>query len=340
MTKVLLTGGSGFIATHILELLLQNGHSVVTTVRSQGKADQIQKVFSKYGESKLGFAIVEDITQPGAFQKAVISDPPFQAVIHTASPFTFNVKDIQKDLIDPAVVGTTSILRAVKDNAPSVERVVITSSFAAVCNPSKGNWPEKTFTEVDWNPMTLEDGLSNPGSGYTASKSFAEKAAWEFLKNEKPKFTISTICPTLVFGPIVPGIHSLSSLNTSNQLIRGITMGIAKEKIPNLGGYCFVDVRDVARAHVEAMQLPAAANQRFLAHGGAYNNRTIVELIRKNFPEYQSALPPSSVEGGDYPAEGVFSVDNTRSIQVLGIKYKALEEAVVDTVKSFQAMES
>lgn len=96
MTRVLLTGGSGFIAAHVLDILLQHGHSVVTTVRSQEKAEKIKKAHPKYASDKLDFAIVEDIAQEGAFDKAVISDPPFEAVIHTASPFHFNVTDVQK----------------------------------------------------------------------------------------------------------------------------------------------------------------------------------------------------------------------------------------------------
>lgn len=96
MTRVLLTGGSGFIAAHVLDILLQHGHSVVTTVRSQEKANKIKEAHSKYGKDKLDFAIVEDIAQEGAFDKAVVSDPPFEAVIHTASPFHFNVTDVQK----------------------------------------------------------------------------------------------------------------------------------------------------------------------------------------------------------------------------------------------------
>jgi NADPH:quinone reductase-like Zn-dependent oxidoreductase len=84
MTRVLLTGGSGFIAAHVLDILLQHGHSVVTTVRSQEKADKIKQAHSSYGSDKLDFAIVEDIAQENAFDKAVVSDPPFEAVIHTA----------------------------------------------------------------------------------------------------------------------------------------------------------------------------------------------------------------------------------------------------------------
>lgn len=96
MTRVLLTGGSGFIAAHVLDILLEHGHSVVTTVRSQEKANKIKEAHPNVSEKQLSFAIVEDIAQEGAFDKAVVSDPPFEAVIHTASPFHFNVTDVQK----------------------------------------------------------------------------------------------------------------------------------------------------------------------------------------------------------------------------------------------------
>ena len=97
MTRVLLTGGSGFIAAHTLDILLEHGHSVVTTVRTQEKADRIKASYQKYVENgQLGFAIVPDIAQPDAFEKAVVSDPPFEAVLHTASPFHFNVTDVKK----------------------------------------------------------------------------------------------------------------------------------------------------------------------------------------------------------------------------------------------------
>jgi len=132
MTRVLLTGGSGFIAAHVLDILLQHGHSVVTTVRSQEKANKIKEAHPQAGKDKLDFAIVEDIAQEGAFDKAVISDPPFEAVIHTASPFHFNVTDVQKELLDPAIIGTTGILKSIEKSAPSVKRVVITSSFASI----------------------------------------------------------------------------------------------------------------------------------------------------------------------------------------------------------------
>lgn len=110
---------------------------------------------------------------------------------------------MRQDLLDPAVIGTTGILKSIKKSAPTVKHVVITSSFAAIINPSTGFWPGHVYSEEDWNPITVQEALENPVNGYRASKTFAEKAAWEFVEKEKPNFTVSTINPPMVFGPIV-----------------------------------------------------------------------------------------------------------------------------------------
>jgi len=96
--NVEILGGSGFIAAHVLDILLEHGHSVVTTVRSEAKAQTIRDAHPKVPKEKLDFAIVEDIAVEGAFDKAVKSEPPFEKVIHCASPFHFNVTDVKKDL--------------------------------------------------------------------------------------------------------------------------------------------------------------------------------------------------------------------------------------------------
>lgn len=84
--RILLTGANGYIGSHILSLLLSHGHSVRVTTRSQSKAAQVISDFPNYGP-RLDTDIVPDITSPGAFDTAVKSDPPFDAVIHAASPF-------------------------------------------------------------------------------------------------------------------------------------------------------------------------------------------------------------------------------------------------------------
>ncbi|GAB7363644.1 hypothetical protein MBLNU230_g4214t1 [Neophaeotheca triangularis] len=335
MTRVLLTGGSGFIAAHVLDILLEQGHSVVTTVRSQSKADKIKEAHPKAG-SNLSFAIVEDIAQEGAFDKAVVSDPPFEAVIHTASPFHFNVTDVQKELLDPAIIGTTGILKSIKKSAPSVKRVVITSSFASIVDGFKGTRPGHTYSEADWNPVTHEQALQNPANGYRASKTFAERAAFDFVEQEKPNFSISTMCPPLVLGPIVHYLNSLDALNTSNQRIRDVTLGKMKDQIAETGTFIWVDVRDLALCHVKAMTSAEAANQRFFITAGYFSNRQIAQVITKNFPEYKDKMPSDSTPGGDYPKEGVFDIDNSKVKKVLGIEFRSFEESITDTVKSLK----
>ncbi|KAF1983686.1 NAD(P)-binding protein [Aulographum hederae CBS 113979] len=333
MTRVLLTGGSGFIAAHVLETLLKRGHSVVTTVRSQAKADKIKEAHPEASSSNLSFAIVEDIAQPGAFDEAIKSDPPFEAVIHTASPFHFNVTDVQKQLLDPAIIGTTGILKSIKKSAPTVKRVVITSSFAAIVNPSRGAWPGHTYSEADWNPISTSEAVENPANGYRASKTFAERSAWDFVSSEKPNFDIATINPPFVFGPVVHYLNSLDALNTSNQRIGAMVTGSCGKTIPPVGTGIWVDVRDVAEAHVKAMEVGEAGGKRFFITEGFYDNVEMVEVIKKHFPDLAEKLPTEVGEGAELPKE-IFKIDNSRGKEILGLKYRGFEECIRDTVES------
>ncbi|KAH7361355.1 dihydroflavonol-4-reductase [Pyrenochaeta sp. MPI-SDFR-AT-0127] len=324
--KVLLTGSSGFIGKHCLDTLLKHGHTVVTTVRSDEKGKECLEGYPEISD-KLSYTIVEDMARPGAFDKAVQSEPQFEAVVHMASPFHYHAENLKRDMIDPAIMGTTEILRAIKDYAPSVKRVVITSSFAAVLSFQEAI---PVYTSNNWNPITMEQALSDGQMAYVGSKKFAEKAAWDFINNEKPNFTLSTINPVMVFGPATYRLKSLDNVNTSNAVFRDMIQGKMKSGIsPN--SFQWVDVRDVALAHVRAMEVPEAAGQRFLAAAGPYSNGEIARLIKENFPELIDKLP----EQINTPnVSHTFVVDNTPMKQILGIPFKPLEDCVVDTVKS------
>ena len=201
-----------------------------------------------------------------------------------------------------------------------------------------GNRPGYTYSEKDWNPITEEEAIQTPINGYRASKTFAEQAAWDFSEKEKPNFTISTMCPPMVFGPIMPYLQSLNSLNTSNQRIATLMTGGAKEELPDTGVHIWTDVRDLALAHVKAAELPEAANKRFLVTAGYFSNEEIADTIRDNFPQLKNELPAKGTKGGGYPEEGLFQYDNSRVKEVLGIEFRSLKEMVVDTVKSLQAV--
>lgn len=144
------------------------------------------------------------------------------------------------------------------------------------------------------------------------------------------------MCPPLVLGPIVHYLNDLDKLNTSNQRVLNIIRGNAKEELPAGAPYLWVDVRDLALGHVLAMEKQEAGNKRFFFTAGHFNTKEIVEIIRKNFKEYTDRLPSKDAPGGGYPDEGIYKFDNSRSEQVLGIKWRQLDETIVDLVKSLQ----
>lgn len=132
-------------------------------------------------------------------------------------------------------------------------------------------------------------------------------------------------------------LNSLDALNTSNQRIRDIMTGKAKDEIPPTGTFIWVDVRDLALAHVKAAELPGAANKRFFITAGYFSNKEIAEIIREAYPDLESKLPGKDTKGGEMPKE-IYKYDNARTVEVLGIKFRSLKESIVDTVKSLQAV--
>jgi nucleoside-diphosphate-sugar epimerase len=331
LTSSWLTGSSK-VCISIGLSLIGHSHDVVTTVRSDEKGQKILDNHPGLANNKLSYVLVKDIAKEGAFDEAVKSDPPFEAVIHTASPFHFNITDRKKDLLDPAIVGTTGILKAIKANAPTVKRVAITSSFAAIVNPDKH---PKVYSEAVWNPLDMEEALSNDPAAYRGSKTFAEKAAWEFVEKEKPNFQISTLNPPLVFGPIVHYLNSLDAVNTSNQRFRDMMQGKMKEDLKPTGTFIWTDVRDLAEAHVKAIEVAEAAGKRFFITAGHFSNKELADTIKEAFPDIAGELPAETKS--DMPAD-VFDYDNRRSKEILGLKYRPLKQCTIDTVKSLQAV--
>lgn len=213
---------------------------------------------------------------------------------------------------------------------------MITSSFAAILNPELASaGVEKTYTEADWSPLTLENAYSNGVLAYAASKAFAERAAWDFVAENKPSFSLSTINPPMIYGPIKYPVKSLESVNTSNQLLADIICGKHKGGLPPTGLPLWVDVRDVALAHVRAIELEGAAGKRFFITAGHYSNVDLYRALWGNFPELRDRLPDEAGKEGDpNPALKSFGYDTTQATTTLGLKWTPYEKTVIDSAQS------
>lgn len=240
-----------------------------------------------------------------------------------------NVVDPVKDFLDPAIKGTLGILKSVKAHAPTVRRVVITSSSAAMLNPPNH---AKVYDETYWAPVTWKDAM-DPTNTYRCSKVFSERAAWAFVEDEKPNFDLAVINSTYNFGPIQRRLPDLESMNTSNHRVRDMVLGRMKDEIePTAPVFTWVDVRDVALSHLRAMTVPEAGGHRFYVVGGHFSNKRIADIIREHFPQLQEQLPP--METVDDLPDDVYQFNNSKSKQLLGVEYHSLEKSVVDTVQS------
>jgi len=300
-------------------------------VRSESTAQKVRDVHQGAGD-RLSFAIVPDISAQNAFDEAVKG---VDGVIHTASPYIINAKDFDKELYEPAINGTRSILQAVKQYNPSIKRIVITSSFAAVVDASKSPRPGYAYSEADWNPMTQESVRDNPRGAYSVSKKLAEKAAWDFVESEKPNFSITTLNPPMVYGPLSQDFDSMDKLNTSSKDIWRLING-SEKTVPPTGLPAYVDVRDLAKAHLLAYTTSAAANQRYLVCGGPFTYQKFCDIIRANFPDLRNTTPEGNA--GE-PLPPMFSLDTTKVKKDLGLEFTSTEKTIKDTVERLVALE-
>ncbi|KAJ5665659.1 NAD dependent epimerase/dehydratase [Penicillium maclennaniae] len=344
---VLLTGANGFVASHILAILINRGYTVTATVRSQEKAEDVIRTHPSW-KNKVNFAIVADFTTAKPFDH-LFENPktPFKYVIHTASPLKFQVSDIQKEMIEPAEKGTTEILRAAhRHGGSALKRFVLLGSAVAVLNSFEDMSKEgKPYTEKDWNPVTAEQAIDRNDTvlGYNVSKKRAEAVAWTFMKENTPFFDLAVICPDIIIGPMIHPISGPKSINQTNQFAIASFIDGTHKQIEGVTFpfYHFVDVRDVARSHVDALENPSAANQRILLISGLITPQLVANSIRKNFPALADRVPEGNPSQILPPGVHPTGWDMRVSLRILadGTKegkweYIDLEKSVVDTVDS------
>lgn len=339
---VVVTGANGFIAQHCVAALLHQGYKVVGTVRSQAKAAAVRDVHRQH--PRLDTVVVEDITSPDAYLSQLRALAP-SAILHLASPFTYATTDYERDLMIPSVRGTTAVFEAATQ-IKSVRRVVQTNSFACIYDADAGLCPEKTYSARDWSPLTYEDGVNapNPPAAYRASKTAAERAGCDFMRSRRPQFDLVSLCPGMVFGAFLPGAapSSIRDLNTSNSLVQAVvSAGGEDAPIPPTKAPAWVDVRDVADAHVRSLSTPEAGGGRFLLAASVYCNQELADVSRKVLaetnPKLRSRIPVG--EPGRREAHLHFGVDSREAEEVLGMRWRGLGECLAELVPQLYGIE-
>jgi dihydroflavonol-4-reductase len=283
--RVLVTGGTGFIARWCIVELLRRGHHVRTTVRDDRRSESVRAaVGSAVDPGDRLRCVVADLTADAGWADAVAG---CTAVLHVASPLAPDDPRDPEAMVAVAVGGTTRVLRAAIE--AGVERVVMTSA-ANTASPT-------SYTEDGVTDETLWTDPDAPGlPAYRRSKTLAERAAWDVMADVDGPTTLSTVLPGAVFGPVLAA-DNLGSVDVVGRLLRGEVPAI-----PRIG-LEVVDVRDLVDVHLRAMTSPAAAGERFLATGQFAWMGEIAAALREGLPPGAASKVPTDVAPDDVVRE-------------------------------------
>src|SRR5499427_2414854 len=332
MSTVLVTGGSGFVGSHVLLQLLNAGHTVRTTVRSLTREPGVREMMKAAGADpgdRLAF-FAADLVRDEGWTAAVAG---CDYVIHVASPIPAAAPKTDAELIVPARDGALRVLKAARD--ARVKRVVLTSSCGAVYYghpPQQAPFDETSWTNIHGGEM----------SAYVKSKAIAERAAWDFIAAEGGGLELSVVNPAGIFGPIL-GADFSSSIELVTRLMKGAP------GCPRLY-FGVVDVRDVADLHVRAMTDPAAKGERFIAVSGEVMSMLdIAKVLKARLGDAANKVPTRELP--DWFVRVVALVDprmrqlrpllgkirnatSAKAQRVLGWKPRSREDAIAATGES------
>jgi dihydroflavonol-4-reductase len=322
MEKVLVTGATGYIGLHCIHQLLNQGYAVNGSVRSPERKDEIINALKSNNTSTdhlnlYTFNLTEDDGWDEGMQGC-------DFLLHVASPISLEHTD-EEYFVQPAVDGVKRALTFAQKHG--VKKVVLTSSVAAIFDTME---KKTSFSESDWSD------INNPAiSAYSKSKTLAEKAAWEFVKNEDHPFELAVINPALVVGASLSG-----DIGESNKAVEMVASGRMPVAVPLMFGY--VDVRDVAAAHILAMQTPDSNGERFALVEKDLWYTDVAKILRENgFDKAPTIGIPVWLAKilANFNKELKLtlpylgrkrSIKNTKAKEVLGWNPRPAEESIID----------
>ncbi|XP_052201186.1 phenylacetaldehyde reductase-like isoform X2 [Diospyros lotus] len=310
---VCVTGASGFIASWLVKLLLQRGYTVRATVRDLSDPKKTDHLLALDGAKERLNLLKANLLEGGSFDSAVDG---CEGVFHTASPFFLTPSDPQSELIDPALKGTLNVLESCVKTG-TVKRVVLTSSIATVLYNGRPRTPDVVADETWFSDPEF---CKEKKMWYQLSKTLAEDAAWKSAKEKG--IDMVTVNPAMVVGPLLQ-----PTLNTSAAAVLSIING--SQTYPN-ATFGWVNVKDVANAHIQAFEVPSANGRYCLVERVAHYSE-VVKILQNLYPSIQ--LPDKCAD--DKPYMPTFQVSKEKA-KGLGIDFVPLEESLKETVESLK----
>ncbi|GFF48699.1 putative uncharacterized oxidoreductase C513.07 [Aspergillus lentulus] len=318
---IFITGATGFIGSAVALEALKGGYSLRISVRKESQIPKLKKTLSQF-EDKIEFVVVPDITQEFCFAGKLDG---VDYVLHLASPLVHGTN--KETYFGPALKGTTAILKEAA-KVSTIKRVVITSSIAALIPltgiPEGGVVRENNSWDLTVDPnadFTGPDDAATSFTLYHASKLLANNASWDFKNTEKPHFSLVTLHPAYVFG------HN--HVQTSPEEVQGGTNGMLWGTIMTgkpMGNSTAVHVRDVAEAHIKALDETVPDGSKFLLAGKKASWSDVARIVKRDYPQIGAKIT-EDISGDSYP------LDTTEAEKVLGMKWRSLDQMVKDVVE-------
>ena len=302
---VLVTGVSGFIASHVTASLLEKGYAVRGTVRNLKKGQQIVDSLAAQGADTSGLELVEANLDSDAGWKDAVKGCRY--VQHIASPFPLETPSHREALVPAARAGAMRVVEQAIGNG--AERVVMTSSMVAMMGQA-GRGDHMIVTEDDWSDPDWK-----PLTAYPVSKTRAERAVWDYADSQNLRDRVTTICPGLVFGP-----DTYENGGTSLRLISAMFSG-QFPRTPKVA-WPVSDVRDIAAVHIAAMTANETGGRRLIAAGQTLWLKEIADILRAEYPKAKK-LPRGDMPNWLVKIVGIFDPRVKSVVSDLGVFHEA-----------------